>query len=628
MFSNGSAYGDLDNDGDLDLVVSNINAPATVYRNNSDSSKYKSISVALKSKGNNTFAVGAQVSAYCNGQLFIADNFVTRGFQSSVSPEVVIGLGEGITSVDSLLVKWPDGGHSAMYNQPSNKRLNLTKPDEVDLNYSQTHRTNFKLQPIDQSIFRHQQSGLVDFNRDRLLPMMYSNESPAMTKGDIDGDGKAEVYIGGGKDQSGTFIKMNDENHINSQLPKSISQYSLAEESKCAIMDIDQDGDLDFYFASGGRFFPNTSTALSDKIFLNKGNGDFVESTHALPFTRYISTSVVKPIDFDKDGDVDLFVGERFDPFIYGIGGGGFLLENNGSGLFKDVTKEFAPDLLGLGMITDAEVRDIDTDGWKDLILVGDWMPIVALRNDKGVFKNISAQLNITDTEGWWHDIESTDLNKDGKPDFVVGNHGLNTFFKSADRMYVSDFDGNGSVEQIFCTKVNDLYFPIVDKDEFLAQLPSLKKQLLYYKTYGSKSIDQLFSTAALEKSKIFEVKNLASSVWLSGSEGYRMIQLPMEAQYSPIYSLLLLDFDNDGIEDLIAGGNHYQVKPQFGRYDASNGWFFKGVLKDNQFSFERGVNLGIKGQIRDIEWIEINQTKYILFAKYDNELEICKVVN
>lgn len=194
--------------------------------------------------------------------------------------------------------------------------------------------------------------------------------------------------------------------------------------------------------------------------------------------------------------------------------------------------------------------------------------------------------------------------------------------------MYVNDFDGNGSIEQIFCTKINGKYYPIADKDEFLSQLPSLRKELLYYKDYGKKSIGELFPESILRKSKIFEVKLLSSILLLSGPKGYDLVELPQEAQYSPLYSLLASDFDNDGIEDLIAGGNQYQVKPQFGRYDASNGWFFKGVLKDGQFTFQHGSDLNIKGQIRDIENLEVNGTKYILFAKYDSELEIYKISN
>src|SRR5258708_3268928 len=254
-------------------------------------------------------------------------------------------------------------------------------------------------------------------------------------------------------------------------------------------------------------------------------------------------------------------------------------------------------------MVTDAVVADFNNDGWKDIVLVGDWMPITVLKNDKRYFTDSSKELGLNETEGWWHDIETADFNKDGKADFVVANHGLNTFFKRGDKMYVNDFDRNGSVEQLFCTKVDEAYYPIVDKDELLSQLPSLKKALVYYKNYGKKSIGDLFPKSILDKSKIVEVKLLSSILLLSDKKGYKMVELPLEAQYSPIYSFLALDFDNDGVQDIIAGGNQYLVKPQFGRYDASQGWLFKGVLKGGQFSFESGIDLNVKGQIRDIEY-------------------------
>jgi hypothetical protein len=277
-------------------------------------------------------------------------------------------------------------------------------------------------------------------------------------------------------------------------------------------------------------------------------------------------------------------------------------------------------------MVTDAAITDFDSDGWDDIMLVGDWMPIIALRNDNGKFENVSADLNLLNTEGWWHDIETADLNKDGKPDFVLGNQGLNSFFKPGDRMYVNDFDRNGSKEQIYCTRQGDKYFPIVDKDEFLSQLPSFKKSLLYYNDYSKKSMDDLFPTDILMDSKIFQLNQLSSLMLLSGPNGYERIELPLQAQFSSIYSLLIGDFDHDGISDLIAGGNQYLVKPQFGRQDASHGWFFKGMLKGQQFTFQQGQDLQVTGQIRDIEYVEVNGDKFILFAKYDSELEIFKV--
>ena len=629
MYSSGSAYGDLDNDGDMDLVVNNINAPSVIYKNNSDTSRYKSISVVLTALGsNNTFAIGSHLVAYCGTKTFTADNFVTRGYQSSTQPDVTIGLGDEVNLVDSVLIRWPDNDYSIVYNVPLNRKTRITKEESkimVDRTFeTSTMNKSFGMDRIDSKIFKHKASGLIDFNRDRLLPMMYSNETPSMLKGDIDNDGMDEIYVGGGKDQAGGFIRFGNSVFTLYQ-PDAFNKYALSEETRGALFDADGDGDMDYYMTTGGRFFPNISNAQEDKIFLNNGKGTFTESPYPLPFGAF-STSVAKPIDFDNDGDLDILVGERFDPFVYGYGVRGFLLKNDGMGRFTDVTRNYAPDLLDIGMITDATIVDFDNDGWNDILVAGDWMPIIALRNMKGKFSNVSSELGLNHTEGWWHDIETADLNKDGKPDFVIGNQGLNSFFKPGDRMYVNDFDKNGSKEQIFCTKQGDRYFPIVDKDELLSQLPTLRKSLLYYKDYSTKSIDELFAPEIINESKIFQVNQLASILLLSGVNGYERIELPLRAQFSAIYSLLIDDFDKDGISDLIAGGNQYMVKPQFGRQDASHGWFFKGSLKNGQFTFQQGQDLQVTGQIRDIESLEVNGNKFILFAKYDDELEIFKV--
>lgn len=630
MFSSGSAYGDLDNDGDLDLIINNINAPSVVYRNNSDSVNRKSITVSLFTEGKNRFAVGSEITAFCGKSRFVSDNFVTRGFQSSVQPDVTIGLGEGVTKIDSLIIRWPVGGFTVFYDVPVRKKLTVIKEESKVIKRNPlveyaADPSPLGLELVSNSAFTHKGSTLVDFNRDRLLPMMYGNESPSLLKGDVDADGEDDIYIGGGKGQAGSFIQVKS-GKTRAFVPPALAPYSLSEETSGALLDVDGDGDQDMYMATGGRFFPKTSSALRDRLFLNDGKGNYVESPDALPFHSFFATSVVKPIDYDHDGDLDLFVGERFDPFIYGLGGRGYLLQNDGKGMFKDVTAQVAPDLVKAGMITDAAVSDLDSDGWMDLFLVGDWMSATALKNNHGVFSDVSSKVGLAETQGWWHCVEQGDFNNDGRPDFVLGNHGLNSFFKDGDRMYVSDFDGNGSIEQIFCTRVGSKYFPIVDRDELLSQLPALKKDLLYYRDYSKKSIDELFPAPVLEKSSIFEVKLLSSVLLLSDSVGYQRVTLPLEAQYAPIYALAIGDFDNDGIEDLIAGGNQYLVKPQFGRYDASSGWFFKGTRQGKSFAFSPGVDLNVKGQVRDIQVVEEKGVKYIFFAKYDDKLEIYRM--
>lgn len=629
MFSTGSAYGDLDNDGDLDLVVNNVNGASVVYRNNTDTSLFKSISIGLYTESNNTFATGSIVKVYKDDLSWVGDNFVSRGFQSSVQQNIHIGLGKEIEYIDSIQINWFDRGYTMLYNVPVNQFLRVKREDEK-VYYDQVtgildNDKNLKLLKVPSISFKHNGSGMVDFNRDRLLPFMYSNETPKLSVVDIDQDGFNEVYIGGGKNQAGAFLTFRDKVSMHSA--ELITSSKMAEETKGLFLDVDNDGDMDFYMATGGRSFSKSSSALMDQLFINDGNGKFIQSDSNLPFNEPFSTSAVVSIDFDRDGDLDLVVGERFHPFNYGIGGRAYLLRNDGKGYFMDVTEQYAPMLKTLGMVTDIAVADVNKDGWDDLVLVGDWMPITFLSNSKGYFKDSSKQFGLENTEGWWTTISTADVNNDGIPDFVIGNHGLNSFFKEGDRMYVHDFDGNGMLEQIFCTSVSGKFYPVLEKDELLSQLPSLKKKLIYYEAYSNMSIEDIFSANVLSGAKMYSVNKLSSVILISNGTGYTIKNLPTEAQYSPLYAFHFVDADGDGVLDLLAGGNQYSVKPQFGRYDGSNGWFFKGFFDGKEFSLEKGLALNIKGEIRDIKVIENKYGKFILFAKYDDVLEVFKIL-
>jgi hypothetical protein len=627
MYSSGSAYGDLDNDGDLDLVVNNVNALSAVFQNQTDTAKNKSISFIITSKSNNSFSTGTQVKTYVRSKMYLSDNFTVRGYQSCVSNRVVVGLGENVALVDSVVFLWPSGGYSKLVNLKTNQILTVQKELlEVFDSPKVVSTPKAMFRKIELDLFTHSGNNVNDFDKDRLLPMMYSNEMPSVIKADINKDGTDELYIGGGQGQSGVFVSFSS-TKIEALTMPSMKPFIDSEETKSAFFDADKDGDMDLYLAFGGRSYSRSSTNLLDVIFLNDGGGKFSQSPHSLPFVDFPSTSVVKPIDFDHDGDMDICIGERFDPFTYGDGGRGFLFQNDGRGKFKDVTLQYAPELNKIGMITDIEVQDVDGNGWLDLVVVGDWMPITFLKNVNGHFENDKKTLGLADSEGWWHEIEAGDLNNDGRIDFVIGNNGLNSFFRSQDRMYVNDFDQNGSFEQIFCTAENGTYYPLLDKDELVSQLPGLKKQLLYYRDYARKSMSDLFQKAILEKSMIRQVNELRSVVLLSTQDHYQIMPLPLEAQLSSIYAVCLVDVNNDDIIDLIAGGNQDKVKPQFGPINSSTGWLFLGKKKNGNYEFDKGISLNVQGEIRGIETVDYKGNKYIIFTKYGDKVECFEVL-
>lgn len=627
-FSNGSAYGDLDNDGDLDLVVNNVNMPPFVYQNLSkEMGGVHTLTLELRGEGKNTFGLGAQVTLYAGGIEQYQELSPMRGFQSCIEPRIHFGLGNNKIA-DSVVVQWNSGKKSFFEKMEVDKIMVVKESEATPLRTGSKQvlpQQNTVFSQIPALIdFHHQENSFSDFDRDRLLFQMVSAEGPRVAIGDANADGKEDIYICGAKDQSGALLLQQSNGRFFPSNKVVWEQDKVSEDTDCHFFDADKDQDLDLYVTSGGNEFPSSSTALVDRLYINDGKGNFTRSDQILPGFQFESSSCVKDLDFDKDGDRDLFVGTRLRPFLYGVPSRGYLLENDGKGRFTDVTKQLAPALLDLGMITDAVSADIDNDFDQDLLVVGDWMAVTVFVNGGGQFA--TPPKRIAQSSGLWKAIKAADLDHDGDLDFVACNQGLNARIEATAEaplgLYINDFDQNGSIEHILTRQIGSETFPFVQKGDLVTQLPGLKKKYLKFGDYTHQTISDIFSSNDLQRSVVLQAHELRTSLFVNDGKGnFRMQPLPVEAQIAPMYGIALQDFDKDGNADILLGGNLYRSKPEFGIYDASYGVFFKG---DGQLNFRwipnKESGFFVKGEIRDVEIVE---GKWVVVAKNDAKVEV-----
>lgn len=628
-FSNGAAYGDLDNDGDLDLVVSNVNMPPFLYKSLAKEQLHSNtLSIQLKGENKNQFGLGAQVSLFAKDQVWYQELAPMRGFQSCVDYRMVFGLGV-VNQLDSIKVVWNSGKISVLENVAANQLVEIEEKVSLQRKYPEfSQRTTpavFK-KASQSPVFRHQENLFSDFDRDRLLFQMLSAEGPEMAKGDVNGDGLEDFYISGAKDQSGALFIQQKNGGFTSSNEALFEKDKISEDSDALFFDADGDKDLDLYVASGGNEFPESSTALVDRLYINDGKGLFSKSEQILPTFKFESTGCVKACDFDQDGDQDLFIGIRLRPFQYGIPANGYLLENDGSGKFRDITQLVAPELTSLGMITDALWMDIDGDRDFDLVVAGEWMPVTVFVHEKGRWVKDKEQKVFPALSGWWTRLIAADMDKDGDMDFIAGNHGLNSRFSASPerpvQMYINDFDGNRSIEQIVTTFSEDKAYPIVLRTDLVTQLPELKKKYLNFSDYQDQTIEDIFPKEILEKSIVLKADELRTTLFENEGNGhFKVVDLPVQTQFSPVYGIAVEDFDQDGHKDLLLGGNFYRSKPEVGIYDATYGIFLKGDGKLG-FSWVRASDSGIciKGEIRDFEILHGNR---LLVSKNNDFLEM-----
>ena len=626
-FSNGSAYGDFDNDGDLDLVINNINMLSNIYENKSSNNW---ISFSFDSDSKNRFGIGNKVFIYTDTGIQFQELSPMRGFQSSVDYRLYFGL-ENTSRIDSVKIIWNNNEESILKDLKINFHHTINESNTLKNDNNSTKKSKKSiLKPSKKSInYTHIENNFVDFDRERLLFKMNSSEGPCLCKADFNQDGLEDIFIGSPKNQvSKIFFQSKNGEFI--EYSKAFQNDLLSEDVNCLVDDFNGDGRVDLIVASGGSEYSSFSPELRDRLYLNSGEMSFIKVDNSFSsITTFESTSTISADDIDNDGDLDLFIGTRLNPGSYGTKTKNFILLNDGKGIFSDVTDEYISSNNFLEMVTDSEFVDIDNDGVNELVVVGEWMPILVFKISNNKFLDISDSLGLSKTNGLYNEIHSADLNNDGYNELILGNYGLNSMFKaSIDKpltLYVNDFDRNGRSEQILGMYYGDNLYPIVQLKDLWMQLPYLKKEYLKFESYKNKKMIDLLGESAMEGTKILEVYNLASLV-LRNESGikFEVDTLPFMAQISSIYSILSEDINNDGYNDLILGGNLSEIKPEFGPSKSSYSSLFFGN-KDGKFEYINSNKSGIfiDGDLRDLTKIKINKKDSYIFALNNSEIKI-----
>jgi hypothetical protein len=618
-FSNGAAYGDLDNDGDLDLVVNNVNQEAFLYKNNAETlfPDHHQLSVSLKGKGKNTFAIGSKVTAYRGTEQLNFQFNPSRGFQSSVDYKMIFGLGQN-PAIDSLVVIWPDKTSTCLLRPGVDTLLQISWENsrfEVTNNDGAASQKSL-FQELASTFEASKEDEFIDFYQEGLSYRMLSREGPKAVVADVNGDQLDDVFIGGPAGVPGRLYLQNTSGGFIPAAQTVFTADSIFEDTAVTFFDADGDQDPDLFVGSGGNHQPPGSRFMQNRLYINQGKGNFIRSQNPLPLSGF-NTAVAVPLDFDADGDLDLFVGNRSLPGIYGAPPRHFLYENDGRGNFKEVAKEKAIDFNLLGMVTDAKMVNVSGDATPELVVVGEWRYPHIFEIKDG--KLLTVKSNLDAYSGWWYALETDDVDGDGDQDLILGNRGENFYFTGSKeqpaKLWVNDFDGNGTIDKIMTRSLNGRDMPIPMKKELTGQIPSLKKQVLKHTDYAQKSIQDLFKKEILKKSVVMEGNYFQSAVALNNGSGqFTLAPFPKEVQFSCVCDIWCGDLNGDGRKDLVMAGNDAGFLPQFSKLDAS---FGHTLLNRGGGNFEWMENLSsglmIRGDVKTLASLTIKNKKHLI---------------
>jgi len=634
-FSNGAAYADLDNDGDLDIIINNLDSKSLIFKNLSvENSKNHFLNFKLKGPKNNVLGLGTKITISDKGATQFQEYYLTRGFQSSVGENIHFGVGNKKT-IEKVKIVWPNGNTQLLTNVKTNKTYKVNYKNAIKpikkLN-SHTHTLFTDITNLSGVSYKHKENKYNDYKLQSLLPYKTSTLGPKLAVGDINNDGLEDFFIGDAAGSAGAIYIQNANNTFSLLPSKALQKDKAYEDMGAAFVDVNGDGYKDLYVVSGGNSVPPNSPLLQDRIYLNDGKGHFTRKENILP-KMFTSGSCVKPMDFDGDGDMDLFVGGRLVPGNYPLPAKSYLLENVG-GKFIDATKKLAPALVKPGLITDAVWTDYNSDGKIDLITVGEWMPISVFKNVNGKFVLQSKNNGLENTSGWWSSITQGDFDGDGDMDYVVGNLGLNYKYKASDtkpfEVYADDFDKNGTMDIVLSYYNGGVSYPVRGRSCSSRQTPAVAKKFKTYNSFSVANVDQVYGKNALKKATHYAAKTFASSyIENLGNGKFKVTKLPNIAQISSINKIITKDFNKDGVLDILIGGNLYGSEIETTRNDSSIGLFLAGNGHGQFTPYSRQKSgFYVTKNVKDMRLLKTSNGFVILVANNNDNMQVIKVNN